>query len=220
MTLRNVRRRLLALSVLLLLAPLWRQTVLSLSAESHPVQFARFDLECDALLIGCALALAQYDTVGSRLLAHKLMRSGVMAVLIIMGALCLIHNDPLKRLVALIGVALFINGTSRPRGDAWGRMLNYRPVVWFGQMSYSIYLWQQIFCWKSRIPWVGIFPLNVGVTILFAAVSFYLIEKPLAKMRSRIIQGSAVVRDQHRILASMNSRRTRDAVVETTSAVS
>jgi len=61
------------------------------------------------------------------------------------------------------------------------RILNFGPVVWLGKMSYSLYLWQQLFTFGEHPrPWY--FPiLAVGV----AAASYYLLEQPMIRLRER-----------------------------------
>jgi peptidoglycan/LPS O-acetylase OafA/YrhL len=73
----------------------------------------------------------------------------------------------------------------RPNGVI-GAFLNWRPMVWIGQLSYSLYLWQQIFCWHSKLPWLGQFPQNIFAAFIAAALSYYLLETPLAGVRRRV----------------------------------
>ncbi|HUA22179.1 MAG TPA: hypothetical protein VMB25_25720, partial [Bryobacteraceae bacterium] len=65
-------------------------------------------------------------------------------------------------------------------------VLNWGPVVWVGQLSYSLYIWQQLFCWDSPLTWFSRFPQNVIATLLAASLSFYLIEQPFARLRKRV----------------------------------
>ena len=60
-------------------------------------------------------------------------------------------------------------------------ILNVRPVTWLGQLSYGLYLWQQLFAFGEHPrPWY--FPLlAVGV----AAASYYLLEQPMIRLRER-----------------------------------
>lgn len=55
------------------------------------------------------------------------------------------------------------------------RSLSQRPLVWFGVLSYSIYLWQQPFK-ELRDRLSG--PESVLAAVLFGAASFYLLENP------------------------------------------
>jgi peptidoglycan/LPS O-acetylase OafA/YrhL len=58
------------------------------------------------------------------------------------------------------------------------RILNLAPVVWLGQISYSLYLWQQPFMNPGS-------PMRYGFiwAIGLACVSYYLIERPLLRYR-------------------------------------
>ena len=64
-------------------------------------------------------------------------------------------------------------------------LLNLRPVAWIGLMSYSLYLWQQPFLNRRSNAWISAFPANVLLTFACALLSYYLLEKPLMRMRKR-----------------------------------
>ena len=53
-----------------------------------------------------------------------------------------------------------------------------------GVMSYSIYLWQQLFVIKNAW-WVTHFPQNIVCLALASLFSRYVIEKPFLKLKSR-----------------------------------
>jgi peptidoglycan/LPS O-acetylase OafA/YrhL len=62
------------------------------------------------------------------------------------------------------------------------RSLNLRPLVWIGEISYSLYIWQQLFLMRpsghSLFGRFGEFPFGLAFAFLAAACSFYLIERP------------------------------------------
>ena len=61
------------------------------------------------------------------------------------------------------------------------RILNVGPVVWLGRISYSLYLWQQIFVFdRHRRPWYFIL-FAVGA----ASLSYYLVERPMLQLREK-----------------------------------
>src|SRR5579864_7182213 len=61
------------------------------------------------------------------------------------------------------------------------RVLNVEPVMWLGKISYSLYLWQQLFVFgKQARPWY----LAV-IAIALAAASYYCVEQPILKVRER-----------------------------------
>ena len=47
-----------------------------------------------------------------------------------------------------------------------GRVLNSRPLVYVGGLSYSLYLWQQLFVNRTSSARVSSFPLNVVLAIV------------------------------------------------------
>ncbi|MGP0020453.1 MAG: acyltransferase family protein [Candidatus Sulfotelmatobacter sp.] len=60
-------------------------------------------------------------------------------------------------------------------------ILNVRPVVWLGKISYSLYLWQQLFAYGDHHrPWYFVW-FAVGL----ASASYYLVEQPLLRVRER-----------------------------------
>ena len=59
-------------------------------------------------------------------------------------------------------------------------ILQWKPLRWIGLLSYSLYVWQQIFI-APRSPILTPFPINVGCALLAAIASYYLVESPLRK---------------------------------------
>lgn len=72
-----------------------------------------------------------------------------------------------------------------PKG-IWYKILNFKIINYIGMLSYSIYLWQMLFIYDTP-AWYNQFPLNVFCLILAALGSYYLIEKPFLKLKSRFI---------------------------------
>lgn len=61
------------------------------------------------------------------------------------------------------------------------RFLNCKPVVWLGQISYSLYLWQQPFSFSPRPkPWYMLL-----VMLSLATASYYFVEQPMLRLRDR-----------------------------------
>ena len=71
------------------------------------------------------------------------------------------------------------------------KILNLRPVVWIGTLSYSLYLWQQLFSNTQQQPLLLAFPANLVGLLALAAASHYLIEKPFLTMRRHIARPQA-----------------------------
>jgi peptidoglycan/LPS O-acetylase OafA/YrhL len=72
----------------------------------------------------------------------------------------------------------------------WGiyRVLNWRWVCQIGVLSYSIYIWQQIFCTEPEkfglgpVWWMS-FPGWLVPVFVVSFISYYGLERPILKLR-------------------------------------
>ena len=96
------------------------------------------------------------------------------------------HGAPL---VALAAAALVVAAVGCPgRGP-----LVWRPLTWFGTVSYGLYLWHQVLL--QAMPWgmpvVGWQrPVAIALAIGLAAASYYLLERPLLRVKRRFERAS------------------------------
>lgn len=90
-----------------------------------------------------------------------------------------------------VAFALVVDRVVSDRSDPFGRLLSTRPLERLGVLSYSLYLWQQLFLRQSRVEGPGLFsvlcafPLNVVLALILAQLSFRLVEKPLLRKKPR-----------------------------------
>jgi len=144
----------------------------------------------DGLAWGCLLALWQPQLRANRLY-QRFSRSWATLFLPCIIAAG-IYYYPLS-VNALIGksavffcVALAIDLLILRCNSPVGRLFNLPPVAWLGKLSYSLYLWQQIFL-IARPKLLGWFPLNLVISLACAAVSYYLVEQPAIRLGRSII---------------------------------
>ncbi len=64
------------------------------------------------------------------------------------------------------------------------RMLNSSLLAFIGRLSYSLYLWQQVFLSNSGL-WFSDFPQNIFLTFLVAFASYNIVEKPFLNLKER-----------------------------------
>lgn len=66
-----------------------------------------------------------------------------------------------------------------------GKIFNCRAAVWMGTLSYSLYLWQQLFLTPLNNTWSGRFPINFLCCFAVAAFSYFVIERPFLRIKRR-----------------------------------
>ena len=68
---------------------------------------------------------------------------------------------------------------------AFSRLLNNKALMWIGVLSYSIYIWQQLFLTPKIDIWFNKFPQNLVVVFVVAWLSYTLVEKPILALKKR-----------------------------------
>lgn len=66
----------------------------------------------------------------------------------------------------------------------WFKFLNLRIMHFIGFLSYSLYLWQQLFINKTNL-WFNQFPVNIVLIFLMAVFSYYIIERPFLQLKKK-----------------------------------
>jgi peptidoglycan/LPS O-acetylase OafA/YrhL len=185
MVLVTNRTRLLKIAcALLLVEPVWRFANYHWLGTATSINPLRFDLQYNAILVGCCLALLRSEPALARYLRGKVLQSS-WTPLVAMACAITVVGMARAHIAAYIAVAVLINyAIEHP--DGWGRALNWGPIPWVGRISYSLYIWQQLFCWKSPLGWFGHFPQNLLATFAMASLSYYFVEQPFAKLRKRV----------------------------------
>lgn len=82
-------------------------------------------------------------------------------------------------------IAMLIWGMIRSEG-VMRAILNNRWLRAIGLGSYSLYLWQQLFINPHHAGWVHQFPQNMFFAVGAACLSFWLIERPMNRLKDRV----------------------------------
>ncbi len=85
-----------------------------------------------------------------------------------------------------VSLAILIHRSIYHSGDWVGRALNWKPVAFVGVLSYSLYLWQQLFLNRESSAWVNSFPQNFVFAVAAGLGSYFLLEMPMLKLRRRL----------------------------------
>jgi peptidoglycan/LPS O-acetylase OafA/YrhL len=175
-----------------ILCPIVRLVLMTGFPALSPGIGETFPTVADAIAIGCLLACYRSRIDSSpRLLALISAPWFWIVPLIAVGATFADSASAkldglVGQTVTNVGIALLIERVVRFPTAATGRFLNAGPVVFLGMLSYSLYLWQQPFLNRFASGAINRFPLNIALALAAAVCSYYLIEKPALRLRTRI----------------------------------
>jgi peptidoglycan/LPS O-acetylase OafA/YrhL len=186
------RRRAIAIAALVVvLAPIVRIVSWEWLRLSGDAIGNRFETVADAIAIGCVLA-ASRAWLHRQPLYMRGLSSPWFALVPLAGiAAQTLHDHPVADFLVGVSVinlaaALTIDWCVTFATGRVGRLMNARPLVVIGTLSYSLYLWQQLFLNRSASNAVSTFPLNIVLVGAAAASSYLLVERPALNLRRRI----------------------------------
>jgi peptidoglycan/LPS O-acetylase OafA/YrhL len=181
----SLRLRVYILLAVIAFAPLYR--ILCHFLQLHGRADETFPAVADVLATGCLIAILEPRLL-PWLLGLKLWRTPftlLMTSLLVFvpfywGIRGFHLSVPLLFLLwpamhfAIAGLLLFA-----VQSPIW--ILNVKPAVWLGKISYSLYLWQQLFVYGNHArPWYG--PL---LALGMANLSYYAVERPALRLREK-----------------------------------
>ncbi|HWA95221.1 MAG TPA: acyltransferase [Terracidiphilus sp.] len=168
------------------------------SAYNHDFYYLRTEVRADSMLVGCLLAFA---------LAHPFVQQWFVRFGAPLFYLCLpifawqiVHFQYLVPFSENIVIALLLACTSLAPQSLAGRILQWQHLAFTGQISYSLYLWQNLFL-RSAWGSFGYFLLP-----LFGIGSWLILEKPLMRFGKSL---SAHWDSRSRVLATATTGLTQ-----------
>jgi peptidoglycan/LPS O-acetylase OafA/YrhL len=188
LALATIRRRAAAAITVALLIALWRllDFKYDITPNLYGYRLEHTDMQGDGLLWGAALALLNADEKWRPRL-HRCLSSWIVWVLPIF-LICKyagVFGGIERRLLAVEAVAipLMLLATVVHQQGTTSKILESTPLRYLGKLSYSIYLWQQLFLcpdrWRSaELGSLQTFPLNLLFAFTLAALSYYIVERP------------------------------------------
>jgi peptidoglycan/LPS O-acetylase OafA/YrhL len=187
MLLAGLRRAWMVALAVIILCPLIRVAEYHILGSDPHIAY-RFETTADALAIGCLLAYVR-TWLGTSVLYAWLRRRGVLYILpafAICGAALDRHPHLYYALglpAANVSLAFLVDWTVRDSDSAIGRLLNASLLTMVGRMSYSLYLWQQLFLNRASDAWYASSPVNLIFAITAATLSYWLVEQPVLRLR-------------------------------------
>jgi peptidoglycan/LPS O-acetylase OafA/YrhL len=149
------------------------------------------DIRLDALLFPAALAVLLHSPESRQRLMRTVRFAPLFGAILLAEITVQLHLRITGALIAWLTPFLILGTMLNPQ--SWpSRLLESAPLRYIGRISYSLYLWQQIFLIAhfgantARLGPLQIFPWNWTATLSCALLSFYLVEQPLIRLGHRL----------------------------------
>jgi peptidoglycan/LPS O-acetylase OafA/YrhL len=163
--------------------------------------YEAFDMRADHFLAGCLLAIALRSGIGTRLVRAATARPelGIVTVMLVSISIAfeteggVLYRDTVGFIVnPVLTVLLLTQALTFYATPLWG-WLEWTWVRYLGQISYSIYLYQQLVIPEIRkvsgsLPWPVDFLVTCSAIVLAASASYIFIERPVLEWRRRRVR--------------------------------
>ncbi len=148
----------------------------------------------DAIAIGCLLAL-NYDRAVS--IKRNTYTATILAISLILLSYFFLQTDspdllakkllgyPGWSLIDNLAIAIILIISIEQKNTLWFKLLNSKPMIFIGMISYSMYLWQQIFTSRLELGITNKLPFSLFFILIASVLSYSLIEKPFLKLKER-----------------------------------
>jgi peptidoglycan/LPS O-acetylase OafA/YrhL len=149
------------------------------------------DIRLDGLLIPALFAVLSHSEVyGERF--NALIRK--FHLVFLLGFLVFVqwpHNQSIQATAIALVLPGIVLGTVLQPKSLWTRILEWSPLRWIGRISYSLYLWQQLFFTERFLYFhplgrLEAWPFNLYLTFMLATLSYYVVERPLIRLGHRL----------------------------------
>jgi peptidoglycan/LPS O-acetylase OafA/YrhL len=184
------RKRRWILTGFILAVALWRFVVAHILQTNYQINF-RTDTHVDALFIPALIALLLYPLLRNHV-ARRWIPAWSFPVFLVLEIVLLLTMPPFFSTLQATVIPLLILSTVLHPGSIPGRVLEMRPVRWIGWVSYSLYLWQQLFFGTNfvssppRLAAMREWPINLIALLGCAIFSYYLVEKPFIRVGHKL----------------------------------
>jgi peptidoglycan/LPS O-acetylase OafA/YrhL len=152
-------------------------------------------LNYTGLVVGCLLRIAFSDARTAKTITRVFAGRSTIAVTVLSIYIAALHAgstlfDPL-----FCGLAV---AATLVEPNAWvGRVLEFPVLRWIGRLSYSLYIWQQLFlAFGETLRPFGFFsrfPINLASLLVVSCLSYYLLERPMMRLGHSLATAHPVV---------------------------
>jgi peptidoglycan/LPS O-acetylase OafA/YrhL len=186
------RYRLAVLSALVVAFELWRAVVMATPRLQGftPLIYLRTDTVIGGLLLGCVFTLALRREKMMAFAKATLYPWVALLYAAAVFARLTFHHSRSDHALEITVYPLLLVSTMLHPGSLTSRFLELSPIRFVGRISYSLYLWQELFFDPLVVPAPGSFRSHTLLcwcaTFACAIASYYLIETPLIRYGHRV----------------------------------
>ncbi len=194
MVLVAARRRLGVLAVAFAAFAAWRAYLIATGRTSWWALYAHPDQRMDTILVGCGLALLIGGERFERLSRAVFERTWFAATAAVALVAWLVVSQWIPDVAVVeytataVLLACLVHWLVRRPDTLVSRALRRPWMLFVGRLSYSLYLWQQIFL-SARTPQMDLvrrFPLAQVLIFACALASYYVVERPFLALKDRL----------------------------------
>ncbi len=183
----GIRKGLRAAICVVILVPFVRLATDYLWISQRPLIGDTFQTIADAIATGCVLAgykddLLQLSWFRKIIDSRLFFLIPVVALALNLKASGRIRWFVFETIINVL-IAMCVCRVTTHTQDWAGKLLNWQPVTYVGVLSYSLYLWQQLFINRNSAAWTERFPQNLILAVVAALLCHYFIERPFLKLR-------------------------------------
>jgi peptidoglycan/LPS O-acetylase OafA/YrhL len=148
-----------------------------------------FDSIAAGVLLGELLRRAPSKVWLERWASKRSVVAGALIFLLFLSPLLTGHfrgaySITIGKSLELFSLCLVITAAVSFPGTLLFRLLNWGPLAYVGVLSYSLYVWNNLFLLGEKY-WFNAFPFNIACVVGMALVSHYLVERPFLKLKDR-----------------------------------
>ena len=149
------------------------------------------DVRIDCLLVPAMFAVLSYDPQ-NREIFKKWLRLWPLLVTALLCILPFREGTAWRATAVPWLMALIVLGSVLNPQTFLGKALEWKPLRYIGRISYSLYLWQQLFFLghfgppDSKLALLQSWPLRLILTFACALASYELLERPLARLGHKL----------------------------------
>jgi peptidoglycan/LPS O-acetylase OafA/YrhL len=152
----------------------------------------RTDTHVDALFIPAMIALLLYPLLRNQA-ARRWIPAWSFPILLAIEIVLFFTRPPCFSTLQAMVIPLLVLSTVLHPVSIPAQVLEVKPVRWIGWISYSLYLWQQLFFGDNfvssppRLAALREWPINFFALLGCAIVSYCMVEKPFIRMGHKLL---------------------------------